>query len=139
MDSDTPGRNASSMPIPSDWDHAKTLMALSFRKDRKKPKLWALKIFLMPALLMLYTIGIFVNHQDNDSGSYVAGDYRLFKGEEWSYPSKIHMGAFNSIFLDQVATALLDRPIDIIQILNATSSNEVMTKCEGTIDDSASN
>ena len=131
--------NSIRAPIPSDWEHAKTLIALSLRKDRKKPKLWALKIFLMPALLMLYTIGFFVGYETDEGGSYIAGNYRLFPGEKWSYPNKINIGAFNNTtFLDAVVKSLSDKSIDI-QLLNATSSDEVIANCTGTIADSASN
>lgn len=127
-----------SAPIPSDWDHAKTLMALSFTKDKKKPKLWALKLLLMPALLMLYTIGFFMGYGGDDGNSYIVGDYRLFNGEEWTYPTKVNIGAFNSSFLDDVVNSLSDKFTDIA-ILNGTTSDEIKVACQGKIDDLASN
>mmetsp|Transcript_39650 Transcript_39650/g.83371 ORF Transcript_39650/g.83371 Transcript_39650/m.83371 type:complete len:1629 (+) Transcript_39650:114-5000(+) len=127
-------------PIPSDWSHAKTLMTLSFHKDRKKPKLLAAKIFLMPCLLMLYTIGFFLGYNPDDGSSYVAGKYRLHEGQEWKYPAKINMGAFNSTFLEDVASSLsLSGKSITVALINATTSDEVMDNCQGNIDDSASN
>lgn len=133
--------NGNRAPIPSEGSQAKTLIALSLRKDRKKPKLWALKIFLMPALLMLYTIGFFIGYETEEGGSYIAGNYRLFPGEAWSYPNKINIGAFNTssaTFVDTVVKSLSDKSIDI-QLLDATTSDEVIANCTGTIADSASN
>lgn len=41
---------ALSASVPSDWDHARTLVALSFRKDRRRPKLWALRWVIRSSL-----------------------------------------------------------------------------------------
>ena len=58
----------------------------SIAKDRKKPHLCALKPFLQPLLLMLYTIGFFMGYQGgtNDGSSFVVGQYRLFSGENFT-------------------------------------------------------
>jgi len=137
-------RSDTTLFVPSDWDHAKTLMTLSYQKDRKKPKLLALRIFLMPALLMLYTIGFFINYGGGDSSYSVEGKYRLHEGGEWVYPKSIKLGASSNYtsLLDQVANVLSDEHpiIDIQVISNATTSNEIMQVCgQGKIDDSASN
>ena len=137
-------RSDTTLFVPSDWDHAKTLMTLSYQKDRKKPKLLALRIFLMPALLMLYTIGFFINYGGGDSSYSVEGKYRLHEGGEWVYPKSIKLGASSNYtsLLDQVANVLSDEHpiIDIQVISNATTTNEIMQVCgQGKIDDSASN
>ncbi len=126
-------------PIPSDWSHAKTLMALSLKKDRKKPRLWALKILLQPLLLMLYTIGFFLGYQGDDGSSYIAGEYRLFNGENWTYPASMKMGAFNKSYLEEVAEALSQNSIINVTVMNETTSEDIMAHCEGSIDDFASN
>eukprot|EP00985_Skeletonema_marinoi_P021092 scaffold12780_cov145-Skeletonema_marinoi.AAC.2 len=113
-------------------------MALSLKKDRKKPHLWALKILLQPCLLMLYTIGFFLGYQDPHGSSYVAGDYRLFEGENWTYPANIKMGAFNNSYLEEVANILSQSSINIT-LMNETTSDDIMAECEGNIDDYASN
>ena len=153
MDSSGPNSDPRiATPIPSDWDHAKTLVALSYRKDRKKPKLWALKFILMPALLMLYTIGFFLGYEGNDDDTIVAGDYRLFQGQEWAYPAKIKMGASDPILLEKVADFLAVE-FDVensskdgkstssmeLQVSNATSSTELVAECQGQIDEQAAN
>ena len=135
----TPGQKTNNVaPIPSDWSHAKTLMLLSLGKDRKKPHLWALKILLQPLLLMLYTIGFFLGYKGDDGSSYVAGEYRLFNGEDWTYPANIKIGAFNKSYLGEVAE-ILSQPSTNISVLNGTTSNDIIAQCEGNIDDSASN
>ena len=135
----TPGQKSNNVaPIPSDWSHAKTLMLLSLSKDRKKPHLWALKILLQPLLLMLYTIGFFLGYKGDDGSSYVAGEYRLFNGEDWTYPANIKIGAFNKSYLGEVAE-ILSQPSTNISVLNGTTSNDIIAQCEGNIDDSASN
>ena len=93
----------------------------------------------MPALLMLYTIGFFLGYQGDDGISSVEGQYRLFKGEDWSYPKKINIGAFNSSYLDQVANYMSADTSITIQQLNATMSSGVIEQCQGNIDDWASN
>ena len=59
---DPPGRKTTSTSIiPSDWDHAKTLMALSFRKDLKKPKLCALRwLFCLFILSIISNMNILI-------------------------------------------------------------------------------
>ena len=135
-----PGQSHNTAPIPSGWSHAKTLMALSLKKDRKKPHVWALKILLQPVLLMLYTIGMFIGYQGDSGSSYIAGEYRLFNGEEWAYPANIKMGAFNSNYLGEVAEILSQNSIKInVEVMNESTSDDIMAKCVGSIDDSASN
>jgi len=107
-------------------------------QEAKKPHLWALKILLQPLLLMLYTIGMFIGYQGDDGSSYIAGEYRLFSGEEWTYPTNIKMGALNSSHLEEVATILSQKSINV-EVMNETTSDDIMAKCEGNIDDSASN
>lgn len=135
----TPGQETNNLaPIPSDWSHAKTLMTLSLKKDRAKPHLWALKILLQPLLLMLYTIGMFIGYRGNDGSSYIAGEYRLYNGEGWTYPATIRMGAFNKSYLEKVADTLSQNSINV-EVMNETTSDEIMANCEGNIDNSASN
>ena len=129
---------ATRTPTPSDWNHAKTLIAFSFQKDGKKPKLWALRVLLQPCLLMLYTIGFFLGYEADDGSSYVVGEYRLFNGENWTYPARINMGAYNRSFLEDIASILSDQSIDVSE-MNATTSDELVSKCQGGIDASASN
>lgn len=134
--------NSRVAPIPSDWSHAKTLMTLSLTKDRKKPHLFTLKILLQPLLLMLYTIGFFMGYQGDDGGSFVAGQYRLFRGENFTYPAHIQMGAFNTSYAEEVAeTILTSLPNDSnVTVVNATTSEEIVAQCnKGSIDDSAAN
>ncbi|KAL7467007.1 hypothetical protein ACHAXS_007274, partial [Conticribra weissflogii] len=144
-------------PHPSDWDHIKTLVALSFRKDKKRPARCALKFVLMPALLMLYTVGFFVGYEGNDDNTIVVGDYRLFPGQNWSLPSKIKIGAFDSLFLENVTNVLSDEYyyeiIDevnadetnklpekkVLHISNASDSSELIKECQGNIDGDAIN
>lgn len=95
-------------------------------------------MFLQPALLMLYTIGFFLGYQTDDGTSTVEGQYRLFKGEDWEYPVKIRLGAFNSSYLDLVASSLSERYITVLPLSNATSSEDVVGMCKGAIGDSAS-
>ena len=125
-------------PIPSDWSHAKTLMTLSLNKDRKKPHRWALKLLLQPFLLMLYTIGFFLGYDEDDGSSYIAGEYRLFNEENWTYPANIKMGAFDKSYLGEVAEILSQNSINVT-VMNETTSEDIMAQCEGSIDDFASN
>ncbi|KAG7366812.1 ABC transporter [Nitzschia inconspicua] len=91
-------------PRPSDWQHSKTLMPRSFAKDKKKPALWAAKFLLSPLLFMLYTIGFFLAASTFiDDGTVNVGDYSLFLGQEWKYPSIVLMSGWNVSFVEAVA------------------------------------
>ena len=93
-------------PAPSDLEHAKILIGRTFRKDRKKPLLWFAKFVGMGLLLMLYTIGFFLAYDSSDSSSTLEGDYRLYKGRDWSYPAKMRLAGFDNDYVTQVGNSI---------------------------------
>jgi len=98
-----------------------------------------------------------VAYEANNDNTVVVGQYRLFQGQNWSLPSKIQIGAFDSLFLEDVVNFLseeYDYEIsydinadetndlpgkDYLQISNATNSSELIEECQGNIDGNAIN
>lgn len=93
-------------PFPSDFEHGKLLMARNFRKDLKKPFLYAARVLIMPGLFVLWTIGIFMSYQNDTSDDTIAGNFRIFEGETWRYPSSMKLAGFNATFVESVSSSI---------------------------------
>ena len=83
---------------------------------------------------------------NNDGSSFVVGQYRLFSGENFTYPQHIKLGAFNASYAGEVAESIItslpnNNLINVTVMMNATTSHDVISQCdeEGSMDDSASN
>ena len=87
-------------------------------KDRKKPKMWIFRTLGVTFMLMLYTIGIVANYQNNED-STVQGDFRLFAGEPTPISANVELAA-SSI---DVATRMFDG-LQNSSIRNVVMSNE---------------
>lgn len=126
-------------PAPSDLEHAKILIGRTFRKDRKKPLLWFARFVGMGLLLMLYTIGFFLAYDSSDSSSTLEGDYRLYKGRDWSYPAKMRLAGFDNDYVTQVGNSIesSNNTIELeYSLFNDTTA--FATNCTASIASSAS-
>jgi hypothetical protein len=119
-------------PVPSDVEQAKILMAQTLRKDKKKPTLWAARFVLMPLMLMIYTIGFFLNSDEGaEDDSTIAGDFRLFDGQDWSYPKTMRLAGFDNDFVTQVGQ-VIDEQLEMIdlQYTGLTNASEFKNECQ---------
>jgi hypothetical protein len=128
-------------PIPSDWQHAKILMGRTFRKDRRNVKLWFARFLLMPLLFMIYTVGYFIGYgDDGEKDDYIAGDFRLFQGSEWEYPSRMRIAGFDNDFVAQVGATMTNQTGNGFDLnyTELTNVMELVQECTGNIASSAS-
>lgn len=94
-------------PHPSDWSHVRTLLARNWKKDLQKPSLWAAKFLLGPALWMMYSIGFFLGSIDTgDENAINVGEFRLYGGENWTFPSSLWLGGVNSTYVESVGASI---------------------------------
>ena len=112
-------------PHPSDWGHMKILMHRNLRKDRQKPGLWFAKFLFSPTLWMLYSIGFFIGSIDTGTENAVnIGDYRLYGGENWTFPSTVWLSGFDESYVDDVATAITESPLSDKMTVNTMNSTD---------------
>lgn len=131
-------------PRPSDWQHAKILMARSFVKDKKKPALWAAKFLAIPVLFMLFTIGFFVDPSAfTEVGVINVGDFKLFPGQEWAYPSTMWISGWDATHtaaLADVVQGLLlpgSSNVNVTAFTDVTNSTEFISTCQASMPSTA--
>ncbi|CAB9531154.1 Retinal-specific ATP-binding cassette transporter (Partial), partial [Seminavis robusta] len=110
---DPPPATPSTTPSPSDLEHGTILFWRNWRNDRKKPRLTFGRIFGLPLMLMLYTVGFFLGYDKSDSANEVVlhniGQgkqvVRLFdvQGADFEFPSKLRLAGDDTAFTLQVA------------------------------------
>mmetsp|Transcript_31350 Transcript_31350/g.75841 ORF Transcript_31350/g.75841 Transcript_31350/m.75841 type:complete len:1683 (+) Transcript_31350:315-5363(+) len=110
-------------PHPSDWGHMKILMHRNLKKDKQKPGLWFAKFLFSPTLWMLYSIGFFIGSIDTGTENAVnVGDYRLYGGETWTFPSTIWLSGFDESYVGNVATTIIESPLSDKITVNTTTT-----------------
>jgi len=109
-------------PAPSDLEHCKILMARTFRKDLKHPGLWCARFLSSPLLFMLYTIGTFLSYKDNQGEGAIPGSYRVYDGWNWTFPSRMRLGGFDSDFVTQIGDTI-KQTFSSTSFLNYTQIN----------------
>jgi hypothetical protein len=105
-------------------------------KDMQKPALWCAKFLFSPLLWMLYSIGFFIGSSDTstDDSSINVGDYRLYVGENWTFPSTMWMAGYDIEYVDLVATTIESSSLSNItvntRIAAATAAESVAAAAE---------
>ena len=126
-------------PPLSDFEHAKILMARTLRTDRKKPHLWFARFVFVGVLLMLYTLGSFLAYESDDDSSTIAGDYRIYVGQDWDYPNKMRLAGFDEDFVTQVGDIITSqRELIDVNYTSLTNVTELVIDCASNIASSPS-
>jgi len=131
---------------PSDLEHAKILMKKNFFVDRSQKRLFFARTFIGPAMLLLWTFGFFFNYPSgqstdvNTGDAFRTGDYVIYPGEEWTYPSAITLASTaetSDDFLPAIRSSL-QKLVPSMEILNMTSANGTNSDCETVLTSSRS-